>query len=242
MLKIKNLYSSINNTLIIKNLNLKIKNGEIHILMGPNGSGKSTLSYIITGKPKYKINKGEIIFCKKKINELSPDKISKLGIFLSFQNPIEIDGITMFNFLKILKKKNNFKKLYKLCKILNIDKKDLYRFFNLGFSGGEKKKNEILQMLILKPKFIILDEIDSGLDIDTIKYLFKIIKIYLKNNPKCSLLIITHNTSIIKYIIPNKVHIIYNGSIILSGNSELIYKIEKIGYNGLIKKKYNDKK
>ncbi|WGH25188.1 MAG: Fe-S cluster assembly ATPase SufC [Candidatus Shikimatogenerans bostrichidophilus] len=241
MLKIKNLYSSINNTLIIKNLNLKINNGEIHILMGPNGSGKSTLSYIITGKPKYKINKGKIIFCKKIINTLSPDKISKLGIFLSFQNPIEIDGITMFNFFKNIKKKNNLKKIYKLCKILNIDKKDLYRFFNLGFSGGEKKKNEILQMLILKPKFIILDEIDSGLDIDTIKLLFKIIKHYLKNNPKCSLLIITHNTNIIKYIIPNRVHIIYNGSIILSGNSELIYRIEKNGYYSLIKKKHNDK-
>ncbi|MDH3004413.1 MAG: Fe-S cluster assembly ATPase SufC [Candidatus Shikimatogenerans sp. JK-2022] len=235
MLLIKNLYCSINKNLIIKNLNLTIYNKEIHILMGPNGSGKSTLSYILTGKPEYNINKGKIIFNKKKINNLSPEKISKLGIFLSFQNPIEIDGISILNFLKYLNKKIKLKYIYKLCKKLNINYKNLKRFLNLGFSGGEKKKNEILQMLVLKPKLIILDEIDSGLDIDTIKIIFKVIKNYLYKRKICSLLIITHNTNIIKYIKPNKVHIINNGNIIKDGNYKLISEINNFGYKKFIK-------
>ncbi|WGH25740.1 MAG: Fe-S cluster assembly ATPase SufC [Candidatus Shikimatogenerans bostrichidophilus] len=239
MLKIKNLYVSINKNLIIKGLNLKIKKGEIHIIMGPNGSGKSTLSYIIAGKPKYKIEDGEILFNNKIINNLKPDKISKLGIFLSFQNPVEIDGLSMYNFIKsFIKKKNNnniLKNIYKKCEKLNINKKYLSRYFNLGFSGGEKKKNEILQMLILKPKLTILDEIDSGLDIDSLKNILNNIKQYInKKKKKRSLLIITHYTNIINYIKPNFVHIIYDGKIIKSGNKKLIKKIEKYGYNKFI--------
>ncbi|MDH3004196.1 MAG: Fe-S cluster assembly ATPase SufC [Candidatus Shikimatogenerans sp. JK-2022] len=237
MLKIKKLYCTINNNTIINGLNLKININEIHILMGPNGSGKSTLSYIITGKPKYKIKKGKILFNNKIINNMSPENISKLGIFLSFQNPIEIEGITLLNFIKYIINDShiNIKYIKKICKRLNINNKYLYRFLNIGFSGGEKKKNEILQMLILKPKLIILDEIDSGLDIDTIKIIFKIIKLFF-NKKKSSLLIITHNTNIIKYIKPNKVHIINNGKIIKSGNINLIKLIEKFGYKYFIKK------
>ncbi|MDH3004947.1 MAG: Fe-S cluster assembly ATPase SufC [Candidatus Shikimatogenerans sp. JK-2022] len=238
MLKIKKLFCSIKNIKIINNLNLNIKKGEVHILMGPNGSGKSTLSYIITGKPNYKIDKGEIFFLNKKINFLSPYERSKKGIFLSFQNPIEIEGVTMYNFIKNLYKKKKIKKILKFCKILKINKKKLKRFFNLGFSGGEKKKNEILLMLILKPKFIILDEIDSGLDLDTLKLIFKIIKIFIKKKNK-SLLIITHNTNILKYIEPNYVHIMYKGKIEKTGKKNLIKEIEKKGYKELIK---NEKK
>ncbi|MDH3004604.1 MAG: ATP-binding cassette domain-containing protein, partial [Candidatus Shikimatogenerans sp. JK-2022] len=195
------------------------------------GSGKSTLSYIITRKPHYNINKGEIYFNNKLINNLSPDKISKIGIFLSFQNPIEIDGISMLNFIKNIKPKIKYKKIYKYCKILKIKFKYLNRSFNLGFSGGEKKKNELLQMLILKPKLIILDEIDSGLDIDTIKIIFKIINNYFKNS---SILIITHNTNIINYIKPSKIHIINNGKILYTNKKNyrhIIKKIGKYGYN-----------
>ncbi|WOX79268.1 Fe-S cluster assembly ATPase SufC [Candidatus Shikimatogenerans bostrichidophilus] len=238
MLKIKNLYVNIKNNLIIKGLNLRIKRNEIHVIMGPNGSGKSTLSYIISGKPKYRIDKGKIYFNKKLINNLSPYEISKLGIFLSFQYPIEINGITMYSFLKnILKNKYNnkelLKKIYKVCNKLKIKKNYLYRNFNVGFSGGEKKKNEILQMLLLKPKLVILDEIDSGLDIDTLNIIFKNINKY-KNKNKCSLIIITHNTNIIKYIKPNYVHILYNGKIIKSSNKKIIKNIEKYGYKNII--------
>ncbi|WGH27128.1 MAG: Fe-S cluster assembly ATPase SufC [Candidatus Shikimatogenerans bostrichidophilus] len=237
MLNINKLYVKINKKIIIKNLNLKIKKNNIHILMGPNGSGKSTLSYVITGKPKYKIINGKIIFNKKKINNLLPNKISKLGIFLTFQYPIEINGITMYSFLKnlIKKKKNKLKIIKKNLKKLKINKEYLKRYFNVGFSGGEKKKNEILQMLILKPKFIILDEIDSGLDIDTLNLIFKIIKEYLFLNKNSSLLIITHNTNIINYINASFIHILYNGKIILTSNKikKTINYINKYGYNNI---------
>ncbi|WGH25004.1 MAG: Fe-S cluster assembly ATPase SufC [Candidatus Shikimatogenerans bostrichidophilus] len=235
MLNIKKLFCSINKTLIIKGLDLKIKEGSIHLLMGPNGTGKSTLFFTITGKPNYKINKGNIFFKKKKINGLSPYEISKLGIYLTFQNPIEIDGIKIIKYLKYLRN-IKYKKIYKFCKVLRIKKEYLNRYFNLGFSGGEKKKNEILQLLILKPKLILLDEIDSGLDIDTIKIIFKIINNYLKINKKSSLLIISHNTNIINYIKPNKIHIMHNGSIISSNGVQIIKKLEKFGYNYFLKK------
>ncbi|WGH27641.1 MAG: Fe-S cluster assembly ATPase SufC [Candidatus Shikimatogenerans bostrichidophilus] len=248
MLKIKNLYVKIKKNLILKKLNLKIKKNKIHIIMGPNGSGKSTLSNVIVGKPKYKIIKGNIYFLKKKINNLSPDIISKLGIFLSFQYPIEINGITMYSFLKnIISSKIKSKKIFKIikkkCNLLKINLKYLNRYFNVGFSGGEKKKNEILQILLLKPKFIILDEIDSGLDIDTLKLIFNIIKKYINNKKKKrSLLMITHNINIFNYINPNYIHILYNGNIILSvkkKKKKIINLINKYGYKKIIKKKLN---
>ncbi|WGH24637.1 MAG: Fe-S cluster assembly ATPase SufC [Candidatus Shikimatogenerans bostrichidophilus] len=230
MLKIRKLYVNIKNKIILKNINLNIKKREIHILMGPNGSGKSTLSYVITRKPNYNIVKGDIILNNKIINKLSPDKISKLGIFLSFQNPIEIEGINMLKYLKYLNNNITYKKIKEYCNLLNIDINKLSRFFNSGFSGGEKKKNEILQLLILKPKLIILDEIDSGLDIDTINIIFRILNNYFLKK-KCSIIIITHNTNIVKYINPNKVHIINKGKITFTGNKEVINKIVKYGYN-----------
>ncbi|WGH26629.1 MAG: Fe-S cluster assembly ATPase SufC [Candidatus Shikimatogenerans bostrichidophilus] len=245
MLKINNLYVKINNNLILKNINLNIKKKEIHIIMGPNGSGKSTLSNVIVGKPKYKIIKGNIFFLKKKINNLAPNIISKLGIFLSFQYPIEINGITMYNYLKSIidykyKKKKESKKIFKLikkkCNLLKINLKYLSRYFNVGFSGGEKKKNEILQILLLKPKFVILDEIDSGLDIDTLKLILNIINKYILKGKK-SLLMITHNTNIINYIKPNYIHILYKGEkkkTIKKKKKKIIKLINKYGYKKII--------
>lgn len=246
MLKIENLHVSINNKNILKGINLKVKKGEIHAIMGPNGSGKSTLSTIIAGKKDYSIKKGKIIFDKKNILNLSPEKISHLGVFISFQYPIEIPGISTINFIRTsinesreangLPKMSAFKMLKKIhekAKILKIDKNLLYRELNVGLSGGEKKKNEILQMLMLEPKLCVLDETDSGLDIDALKTVSKgINSMKNKNN---SIIIITHYQRILEYIIPDNVHIVYDGKIIKSGSKNLAYKLEKKGYDWIKK-------
>ncbi len=218
LLKIKNLNLKIKKKIIIKKLNLKIKKGEIHFLLGKNGSGKSILALTIAGKKKY-ISKGKIFFKKKNINKLTIDKIAKNGLFVSFQNNVEISGLKnqyflyeCFNNIREYRKKKilniiDFKKLlYKKIKKINIDKSLLKRSLNKEFSGGEKKKNEILQILLLNPKLIILDEIDSFLDKKTLKKVIYIIK-KLKKKKK-SFLIITHNKKFIKKIKPNYIHII----------------------------------
>ncbi|XMD99199.1 MAG: Fe-S cluster assembly ATPase SufC [Candidatus Karelsulcia muelleri] len=250
MLKIKNLSVSVKKKQILKNVNLTIKKGEIHVIMGPNGSGKSTIASIIAGKKNFLLKKGEIFFEKKKINFLSPEKRAQLGIFLSFQDPVEIPGISIYNFIKIslnsIRKangkneisSNNFlNKLKKVSDLLKIDKKFLFRSLNEGFSGGEKKRNEIFQMCMINPKFSILDEIDSGLDIDALRTLSRGINTFKKK--KNSLLIITHYQRLLNYIIPDYVHILYKGKIIESGKKELAIKIESEGYN-FYKKKYNE--
>ncbi len=223
LLNIKNLYIKIKKKNIIKNLNLKINKGEIHFLIGKNGSGKSTIVLTLAGKKKY-INKGKIIFNKKNIKKLTIDKIFKEGLFISFQYNIEIPGLInqyflyeIYNNIREYKKKNTlniieFKKfLYKKIKIINFDKSLLKRSLNKNFSGGEKKKNEILQMLLIKPKLIILDEIDSNLDKKTFKKIIYIIKKFKKK--KKSFLIITHNKKFIKKTKPNFIHIIKNKNI-----------------------------
>ncbi len=250
ILNIKNLNIKIKKKNIIKNFNLKIKKKEIHILMGPNGSGKSTLSLSIAGNKKYKITKGKILFNKKNINKISIEKRAKKGLFISFQNSIEIPGLNNEFFLqkslnsirKYNKKKElnlieTRKKICKILKILNFSKKFLKRSLNKGFSGGEKKKNDILQILLLKPKIIILDEIDSGLDINSLNLILKIINKLKKKNK--SFLIITHNPKIIKNLNINYIHIIYKGKIIKSTNKDISKIIEKNGYKKFIKKKNN---
>lgn len=237
MLNIKNLYVNAENKEILKGLNLKINKGETHVIMGPNGAGKSTLANIILNNPIYTIKSGEIDFEGENINELKTDERAKKGIFMSFQNPEEVPGISVMNFLKAAKnakEKENvkifaFKKeIEENMKKLNIDTSYASRDLNVGFSGGEKKKNEILQMLMLKPKLVILDETDSGLDVDAIKIVSKGINMYKNENN--SVLIITHSTKILKDLKVDYVHILIDGKIIKTGNSSLANEIEKEGY------------
>jgi len=253
MLIIKNLCVSIKGHSILKELNLSIKPGEVHAIMGPNGSGKSTLGYVLAGKKDYKITSGTITYNEKNLLELPPEKRSELGLFLGFQYPIEIPGVNNGYFLRMAlnsqRKKRGLdeidapdfiKKISKIINLLNIDKKFLSREINYGFSGGEKKKNEILQMLLFKPHLSILDEIDSGLDIDSLKILSKGINSLLHKNR--SFLLITHYQRILNYIQPNFVHIFFDGHIILSGNKDLALIVEKKGYSNIInnRKKNNN--
>ena len=239
MLKLENLYFSIANKKILDNFNLEIKDGEIHAIMGPNGIGKSTLTKIIMSHPDYKLKDGKIYFNKEIINDKEVDEISKMGIFVSFQDPIEIDGVTNNDFLKMaLENKINKKvNLYEFISIMEKNRKELdipkefiNRYVNEKASGGEKKKSEILQMKILEPKLIILDEVDSGLDIDSLKLVTENINEYLKNHKDTSVLIITHYPRILEYIKPDYVHIFNNGKIVKSSDYSLAWEIEKKGY------------
>ncbi|MCA9487740.1 MAG: Fe-S cluster assembly ATPase SufC [Nanoarchaeota archaeon] len=238
MIEIKNLHVEVKGKEILKGVNLKLKKGEINALMGPNGSGKSTLVNTIMGHPKYQIKKGEILFNNKKINDLSPNEKAKLGIFLSFQAPRELEGIEIKNFLKqtlkSLKEEKlspiEFnKKLKEILQKINLDENILKRDLNKNFSGGEKKKLEILQMILYDPRLILLDEADSGLDIDSLKTISEGIKTIM--NKEKTLFIITHYKRILEHISPDKVFIMKNGKIVQEGNSDLIHKVEKEGYD-----------
>ena len=238
-LEIKNLYVETDEKQILNDFNLSIHEGEIHAIMGPNGVGKSTLSKVIIGYPDYKVIKGDILVDNKSIKSLEINERSKLGIFLVYQNPISIDGVTTSELIKAsIDTKGEYLGLYKYVleletntDKLDMDKEMLHRGFNVGFSGGERKKNEILQILMLKPKFIILDELDSGLDVDSLKVVSNVLNDYLKENPKTSVLIITHYTRILDYIKPGFVHMMKDGKIVKSGDFELSKLIEKYGYN-----------
>lgn len=227
---------------ILKGLNLDIKEGEVHVIMGPNGSGKSTLANTIFSSPRYIVTDGTIKFMGEDITWLSTDKIAKKGIFMSFQTPEEIPGISLAQFLKTTKQSITGEKvnLYKFTKEveeymnkLNMNYDYVNRDFNVGFSGGEKKKNEILQMLILNPKLAILDETDSGLDVDAIKTVSKGINLFKNENN--AVLIITHSTKILKSLKVDKVHILADGKIIKTGDSSLAEEIENNGYSEYIK-------
>lgn len=224
---------------ILDNFSLSIDDGTIHAIMGPNGVGKSTLSKVIMGSSDYSVISGDILFKGKSILNLDVDERSKMGIFLAMQSPISIDGVTNSEFLKtaLSSKTGENVSIYKFVKLmetgmeeLKMDATMMHRSINKDFSGGERKKNEILQMKILKPDFVILDEIDSGLDVDSLKVVADNINQYLKENPKTSILIITHYTHILDYIRPNHVHIIKNGKIVKSGNYNLAKEIEKNGF------------
>lgn len=249
MIYIENLTVEIDGKEILKDLNLTINKGEIHAIMGPNGSGKSTLSKVIAGSKEYLIKNGDIFveneFEKLSIIDKEPSDRAKLGIFLAFQHPIEIPGLTNFIFLKtafdeICKFKgvkvtiNEFNNmLNNKLEELNLEKSFMNRGLNSDFSGGEKKKNEILQMVILNPKIAFLDEIDSGLDIDSLKIVSETIRKF--HSKKNSIVIVTHYNKILEYIQPDFVHVMYKGKIIKSGNKELSQRIEKEGYELIIK-------
>jgi len=242
MLEIKNLHVSVNNNKILKGLNLSVNKGEIHTIMGPNGSGKSTLAQVIAGRKEYKVNKGSIIYSNKKLLELSADERAKQGIFLAFQYPVEIPGISTTNFIKTAVNKIreskgkksldavSFLKIMKeKMKIVKINQTLLSRSINEGFSGGEKKRNEIFQMAMLDPKLAILDETDSGLDIDALKIVAKgVNKLKSKDN---ATIIITHYQRLLKYIIPDYVHVLIDGKIVKSGDKNLALELEKKGYD-----------
>jgi len=236
-LQINDLKVSIENKEIIKSLNLEIKLGEVHAIMGPNGSGKSTLAFALMGHPKYIINKGKIILNDKDITNLKADERAKTGLFLSFQYPSEISGVTVSSFLKTayesIKEKKigliEFRNLLKQkMQLLKIDESFAQRYLNEGFSGGEKKRMEILQMSILDPSMIVLDETDSGLDIDSLKIVSEGIN-QTKNGNK-SYLIITHYKRILDHIKPDKVHVLRDGKIVMSGGYELVDELDKKGY------------
>ena len=245
ILEIKNLSTIAeddNDKKILKGLNLDINEGEIHVIMGPNGSGKSTLANTCFNSPKYIVTGGNICFDGEDITDKSTDYIAKKGLFMSFQTPEEIPGITLANYLKSIKKTQTddriniasfYKEVNEKMKDLNLSQDYASREFNVGFSGGEKKKNEILQMLMLNPKLAILDETDSGLDVDAIKTVSKGIKLF--KNEHNAVLIITHSTKILDGLNVDKVHILVDGKIVKTGDASLADEIVKNGYKEYIK-------
>ena len=242
MLRVNNLNVSIDNKEILKDFNLEVKPGEIHAIMGPNGVGKSTLSRVLMGDSNYKINNGEILFLDKNIKKLSVDERARLGIFIAYQHPQEIEGVSNIDFLKeALRSKSDkpinlyefAKEMEKLTGDLKLKENMLYRNINTGFSGGEKKKNEILQMRLLKPKLIILDEIDSGLDVDSLKVVATNVLEYISENKDTSIIIITHYPRILEYIKPDFVHILKDGKIVKTSDASLAFQIEKEGFENI---------
>lgn len=236
---IKNLSVSIDGKKILSNFNLDINSKEIHVIMGPNGTGKSTLSKVIMGDDNYRVTNGEIFYNDILLNDLSTDERARLGIFLGMQSPIEIEGVTNADMLRTAissKDKDNFKlfdfikELDKNVEYLNMNKDMIHRGVNVGFSGGERKKNEILGMYMLKPNIVILDEIDSGLDVDSLKLVGESVMKYY-NESNCGILLITHYQRLLDYIKPTHVHIMRDGHIIKSGDANLVKMIEQYGYD-----------
>ena len=242
MLKIKDIHAKIEEKSILNGINLEIKPGEVHAIMGPNGSGKSTLASVITGKEEYEITKGNILFENEDLEEVSPEERAHKGIFMSFQYPIEIPGVTITNFLKTainetkkargekeMSAKDMLKMLREKSNMLEIDGKFLSRSINDGFSGGEKKRNEIFQMAMLEPKLAILDETDSGLDIDALKIVANgVNKLRSKKN---AIMVITHYQRLLDYIVPDYVHVLFDGKIVKSGTKDLALELEEKGYD-----------
>lgn len=242
MLEIKNLHVNINGSEILNGVNLKVNAGEVHAIMGPNGSGKSTLALVLAGREDYKVTEGEVLYNGKNLLDLSPEDRAREGIFLAFQYPVEIPGVSNVNLLKTavneIRKYNGEEELDAIdfldlikekMKLVELDQSFLKRSVNEGFSGGEKKRNEIFQMAVLNPRLAILDETDSGLDIDAIKVVANgVNKLRSKDN---ATIVVTHYQRLLNYIIPDFVHVLYNGRIVKSGGKELAMELEEKGYD-----------
>ena len=242
MLEIRNLHASVEGKEILRGINLTINDGEVHVLMGPNGSGKSTLSNVIVGNPKFDVTEGEIIFNGKNLLDLEPEERSHEGVFMSFQAPIDIPGVSMTNFMRaaINAKREYFgqeplsasdflKVLREKRKLVGLDAHFMSRGVNEGFSGGERKRNEIFQMAVLEPTFSILDETDSGLDVDALRIVAEGFNQLRK--PETSALVITHYQRMLDYLKPDFVHVIVNGKVVKEGDASLGYEIEKRGFD-----------
>lgn len=242
MLSIKNLHASIGDKEILKGINIEVKAGEVHAIMGPNGSGKSTLSAVIAGNENYEVTDGAVFLDGEDLADLAPEERAHKGVFLSFQYPVEIPGVSVTNFMKTAinetRKANGqaempanemLKVIREKSELLEIDRKFLSRSLNEGFSGGEKKRNEIFQMAMLEPKLAILDETDSGLDIDALRIVANGVN-KLKSE-KNAIIVITHYQRLLDYIVPDFVHVLYNGKIVKSGGKELAYELEEKGYD-----------
>jgi len=242
MLKIENLKASVDNKSILKGLNLEVNSGEVHAIMGPNGAGKSTLANIIAGKEDYDVDQGIIELDGEDISDLAPEERAHIGVFLSFQYPVEIPGVSVTNFIKTainenrkakgleeMPAKNMLKMIREKSELLEIDRKFLSRSLNEGFSGGEKKRNEIFQMAMLEPKLAILDETDSGLDIDALRIVANgVNKLKSKNN---AIIVITHYQRLLDYIVPDFVHVLNDGKIVKTGDASLALELEAKGYD-----------
>jgi Fe-S cluster assembly ATP-binding protein len=246
MIKIKNLHANVEGSEILKGIDLEVNAGEIHAIMGPNGSGKSTLANVLAGNEAYEVTEGEIIFNGKNIIELDPDVRAREGLFLAFQYPIEIPGVSNSVFLKTaineirkykgeeeISAKDFLNLIKEKAKILGMDSSLISRSVNQGFSGGEKKRNEILQLLTLNPKLAVLDETDSGLDIDALKIVSQGVNVFRNNNN--AVILVTHYQRLLDYIIPDFVHVLYKGKIVKSGDKNLALELEERGYDWIIK-------
>src|SRR5437867_9942477 len=244
MLEIRNLYASVDGNQILKGINLKVNKGEVHAIMGPNGSGKSTLAKVLAGHPQYEVTEGEVIYEGKDLLEMSPDERAREGIFMAFQYPIEVPGVSNAQFLRLAyneKRKHlgeeeldplEFKDLLKeRAKVVEMDASFMNRSVNEGFSGGEKKKNEILQMAVLEPKLAILDETDSGLDIDALRVVAG--GVNQLQSPENAIIVVTHYQRLLNYIVTDFVHVLANGRIAREGGKELALELEQKGYDWL---------
>ena len=242
MLKIKNLHATVDGKEILKGINLAMGFGEVHAIMGPNGSGKSTLSYVLAGRDGYEVTKGEVLYNGKNLLEMKPEERAGEGVFLAFQYPVELPGVSTMNFLKAavnavrkyrgeneLDAMDFLKFVRETTKMLNITDDMLKRAVNVGFSGGEKKRNEVLQMAVLKPTLSVLDETDSGLDVDALRIVGE--GVTALRSPHRSMLVITHYQRLLDHIVPDEVHILADGKIVRSGGKELAVELEEEGYS-----------
>ena len=245
MLTVKNLHATVGEKEILKGINLEVKPGEVHAIMGPNGSGKSTFASVLAGNEKFTVTEGEVEFMGRNLLDMSIEDRARMGLFLGFQYPVEIPGVTMANFMKMaVNEQRKFRGeeplsageflrlMREKSKVVELDSKLTSRAVNEGFSGGEKKKNEIFQMAMLEPKLAVLDETDSGLDIDALRIVATgVTKLHTEEN---ATIVITHYQRLLDYIVPDYVHVLYNGRIIYSGDKSLALKLEKEGYDWLI--------